>query len=143
MKNIIFLLSILLLSGCATTQTYTMTAEEVAQENAVELKGMSDKQIYKELYRIKISGAYANSKYSINELREEIFIRHPDWSQEIKNLILGSKIQLGMTTDQAFASWGYPEDINRTVGSWGTHEQWVYSSKYLYFENGVLTSWQD
>lgn len=43
-------------------------------------------------------------------------------------------------------SWGEPDDINRTTGSWGTHEQWVYGEydcDYLYFENGVLTSIQN
>ena len=35
------------------------------------------------------------------------------------------------------------KDINKTVGSWGIHEQWIYSSHFLYFENGILTSWQD
>jgi hypothetical protein len=53
-----------------------------------------------------------------------------------------------MTKDEVVASWGNPYDINRTVGSWGVHEQWVYGEnisnrKYYYFENGVLTSWQD
>jgi len=48
-----------------------------------------------------------------------------------------------MTTEQVKMSWGSPYDINRTAGSWGIHEQWVYGDKYLYFENGVLTSWQD
>jgi len=40
-------------------------------------------------------------------------------------------------------------DINRSVGAWGVHEQWVYRATpitlgiyYLYFQNGVLTSWQ-
>ena len=41
------------------------------------------------------------------------------------------------------ASWGKPDDINRSVGPWGVHEQWVYGYKYLYFEDGSLTSWQD
>ena len=43
----------------------------------------------------------------------------------------------------ALESWGQPDDINRSVGSWGVHEQWVYGDEYLYFENGKLTSWQD
>ncbi len=55
-------------------------------------------------------------------------------------------VGLGMTTEQIRASWGSPEDINRTVGSWGVHEQWVYHSPYgpyVYIEDGVVTSWQD
>ena len=50
-----------------------------------------------------------------------------------------------MTDDMARESVGKPDDINRSTGSWGVHEQWVYSQRklYLYFENGKLTSTQD
>jgi hypothetical protein len=57
--------------------------------------------------------------------------------------IFAKKIWIGMTKDMAILSWGNPETINRSVGSWGVHEQWVYGDAYLYFENGVLTSWQN
>lgn len=53
---------------------------------------------------------------------------------------------LGMTDDMALISLGMPAKQNRTIGRWGVHEQWVYSvydRLYLYFENGVLTSYQD
>lgn len=41
-------------------------------------------------------------------------------------------------------SWGEPESINKTTGSYGTHEQWVYGSyNYLYFENDKLTAIQN
>lgn len=65
------------------------------------------------------------------------------YGQTIGQKILDGKIWLGMTSDMAKASWGLPEKNNRTVGSFGVHEQWVYSSSYLYFEDGILTSWQD
>ena len=50
-----------------------------------------------------------------------------------------------MTKEQATDLLGYPNDNNRSVGSWGVHEQWVYEAQgvYLYFENGILTSYQD
>lgn len=59
--------------------------------------------------------------------------------------IVGNKqIMIGMTKEMVLDSWGDPKDINRSVGSWGVHEQWVYgNNQYLYFENGKLTSWQD
>jgi hypothetical protein len=40
-------------------------------------------------------------------------------------------------------SWGEPNNINKTSGSFGVHEQWVYKDQYLYFENGKLTTIQD
>jgi hypothetical protein len=59
------------------------------------------------------------------------------------NKILQREIWLDMTDNMAIDSWGKPDKINRSVGSWGVHEQWVYGDTYLYFEDGILTSWQD
>lgn len=81
------------------------------------------------------------------EYRQEYVKNHRNLSKRIRNCILEEKICLKMTKEQVEASWGKPRDINRTVGSWGVHEQWIYGeiphSNYLYFENGKLTSWQD
>jgi hypothetical protein len=57
--------------------------------------------------------------------------------------ILAGKIWLGMTKDMVIESWGKPEDINRTVTTYSVSEQWIYGEKYLYFDDGILTSWQD
>jgi hypothetical protein len=54
------------------------------------------------------------------------------------------KIFIGMTKDQALASWGEPERVNRTLTRGGVSEQWVYGpSTYLYFSNGRLTAAQN
>lgn len=66
------------------------------------------------------------------------------YGETIGNKIIDGKIWIGMTSEMAIDSWGAPSEKNRTVGSWGVHEQWVYGDHtYLYFENGKLTSWQD
>lgn len=54
-------------------------------------------------------------------------------------------VSIGMTAKQVRASnWGGPESINRSTGSYGTHEQWVYGGgNYIYFENGVVSSIQN
>lgn len=53
-------------------------------------------------------------------------------------------VSIGMTQEEVIQSnWGRPEHVNRTVHSFGTHEQWVYGGgNYLYFEGGRLTSMQ-
>ncbi|MDR0658815.1 MAG: hypothetical protein LBG18_07795 [Mediterranea sp.] len=59
-------------------------------------------------------------------------------------LILEGKVRIGFTAEMCRYSWGEPRGINRTTGSYGVHEQWVYgSSSYLYFENGILTTIQN
>lgn len=49
-----------------------------------------------------------------------------------------------MTDKEALKStWRKPTKINTTKNINGTSEQWVYDNyKYLYFENGILTSIQ-
>lgn len=51
------------------------------------------------------------------------------------NVILERKIEIGMTEEMVIVSWGEPNSINEA--SYG--DQWVYSSTYLYFKNGILT----
>ena len=63
--------------------------------------------------------------------------------EEIGRKLLRGDYWLGMTDEMAKISLGKPKKINRSVGSWGTHEQWVYEGIYLYFENGVLISYQN
>lgn len=56
-------------------------------------------------------------------------------------LIIAGKVRLGFSKKMCEEAWGTPNDINKSTGSWGTHEQWVYGTgNYLYFENGKLTS---
>lgn len=57
--------------------------------------------------------------------------------------ILKGIIWIEMTKEQAEASWGYLEVLNRSVGNWGTHEQCKWAEFYLYFEDGILASWQE
>lgn len=67
--------------------------------------------------------------------------------QRITSATASGKVTRGMTAAQVRSSWGDPTKINRTVGSYGVHEQWVYDrgnfrSQYVYLENGVVTSFQ-
>lgn len=52
---------------------------------------------------------------------------------------------IGQSTSDVIAnSWGYPDRINKTTNAYGVREQWVYGNgRYLYFENGVLTTIQE
>ncbi|MHB8058418.1 MAG: hypothetical protein ACYDHC_11060 [Desulfuromonadaceae bacterium] len=74
------------------------------------------------------------------------YLKNPEksFSKKALKAIKSSKIYMGMTARDVRVSWGPPKKVNRTVGNWGTHEQWVYSENtYIYIENGKVTSWQD
>ncbi len=53
--------------------------------------------------------------------------------------------KIGMTAEEVKKStWGEPKKINKTTTAYGVSEQWVYyGDKYIYLENGVVTSIQE
>lgn len=63
-------------------------------------------------------------------------------------LILKKLVCIGMTKGEVYESWGDPTSVNKTTSSYGVHEQWVYEGKnyknrYLYFEDGIVTTIQE
>ena len=64
------------------------------------------------------------------------------YGSKIAKRIMKNEIWLGMTIEQTIESIGEPNKINETVTSRGTDYQFVYEDKYLYFENGLLKSFQ-
>ena len=66
------------------------------------------------------------------------------FGKERAEQIFQHKVQIGMTADMCREAWGEPDNINRTTGSWGVHEQWCYDwGGYLYIENGKLAAIQN
>lgn len=59
------------------------------------------------------------------------------------NLILQGKVVIGMYKQQCIDAIGNPKRINRTTTATTIYEQWVYSGRSLYFENGKLVTIQD
>jgi hypothetical protein len=73
----------------------------------------------------------------------KLWQQHRDWDRRYCDAIVKRKVMAGMNPEQVRAAWGRPERINRTVVPGHTTEQWVYGETYLYFDDGLLTSWQD
>jgi len=100
--------------------------------------------------RLPVPEKYGARQYKdLNKQQKREFLKYEKgYSDSTINNILNGTVRIGMTEEQVIYSWGRPDDINRSVGSWGVDEQWIYrrgdiKSQYLYFENGKLTSWQD
>ena len=98
-----------------------------------------------------LSGCTAD-KYFI-KARQDYIDGHPERPQEIKECIKEGAIMRGMTKEEVILSWGDTIHKNKTVTSLGESEQWEYDKwlkegsdisnlQYLYFEDGVLQSWQ-
>lgn len=58
-------------------------------------------------------------------------------------LVAEGQLEIGMTKQMCRDSWGEPESINRTSTRYGNHEQWVYTTIYVYFDNGKISAIQD
>jgi hypothetical protein len=82
----------------------------------------------------------AKAEEAIAERRERLLAQY---GADATARILANRYWIGMADSMALESRGSPETVNRTVTANGTHEQWVYKDMYLYFENGILTSYQD
>ncbi len=59
------------------------------------------------------------------------------------NYISEGRIKIGMTKTMVEEAWGLPDDVNSTRGIYGSHEQWVYGNRCIYFEGNRLTTIQD
>lgn len=164
MKYAISLLAVIVvLSGCAGSpfqlarmdreQLSTVTDEQLirALENRVYKNDlMFEEAMSRGLFTNKqLIGAIGGRIYRIDMMLEEAKSRGLFTDEEIK-LIKEKKIRIGMSEEALIASWGSPRKVNRSVGRYGVHKQYVYGSHsgystptYVYVENGKVTSWQD
>jgi len=68
----------------------------------------------------------------------------PAWEKTVVKAIHERKLLPGMTKEQVVASWGTPDDFNRTITKTSADEQWFYGmTSQLYFENDVLKAWKE
>jgi hypothetical protein len=58
--------------------------------------------------------------------------QHPEISKEMRALVRGRRIQIGMPAALVRLSWGDPKRVNSTVTERGESQQWVFESSYVY-----------
>lgn len=75
--------------------------------------------------------------------REEALSRHPDWENEIQQLIRAGYLAQGMNQEQVKAAWGRPcwSCTGTTKGAWG--EAWEYATQVVFFDQeGKVLRWE-
>ena len=79
--------------------------------------------------------------------RREFVDKNPSIGKTFATDIMNGRIRIGMNKEMVIASWGRPKDINRTVTAHSVSEQWIYGTLrnriYVYFRDGIMTSFQD
>ena len=138
-----------MISTCADTSSDTPVAPATFNASAVDGPGAPADPPPSPAESLEARVANIRSMKSGDCTPPEKWVRNrlkknPEWSDDVIATTTCNRISIGMTQDQARAGWGAPEDINRSVYTFGVHEQWVYGSgNYLYFKDGILTSFQN
>ncbi|WP_430816160.1 hypothetical protein [Carboxylicivirga sp. RSCT41] len=120
--------------------------KEVNKAKIQELKREQEKQALEARKKREEEKAIAEAKrrekqrQALEQRKKDIVAKYGLINGE---KVLDGYVWIGMTKEMLIDSKGNPDDINRSVGSWGVHEQWVYHSIYVYLEDGVVTSYQD
>ncbi|HUW07221.1 MAG TPA: hypothetical protein VMW01_13265 [Williamwhitmania sp.] len=118
----------------AAAKQILIIKDKVEQEKILRGKQIEEERIANEK-KIKQENRIAQTKR-----KNDLIIKY---GQDIGLKIFDGLVWIGMTKSMLIDSRGRPKDINRTVGSWGVHEQWIYTGIYIYLENDIVTSWQD
>jgi hypothetical protein len=81
-------------------------------------------------------------KKSAAEKRSMIKEAYPQIDAGTLERLVRGEYWIGMSSEYAKISLGNPNRINSTVNARGGNEQWVYFRLNLYFDDGILTSYQ-
>lgn len=63
------------------------------------------------------------------------------YGYHLGKLFYDHKIWKGLSTENVIDSWGKPSKMNRTYNDNDLMEEWIYSKKWLLFQNDVLVNW--
>ena len=131
MKATLALITLTLVSGCASVAT-----PQRAQQ-------LDDKRLCELAYDLPRGGIYG---HRLNPIVKEEINRRALMTENEWRLAENQQIQRGMSECALLVSWGIPSKVNRSVGAWGVHSQYVYrgyrTSGYAYVENGRVSGWQ-
>ena len=85
---------------------------------------------------------YANPDVQSRQIPTERFQALIDkYGVDLAKRLYQHKVWKGISSEMARDSWGKPRQINKMYVDRGVEEEWIYSSKYLYFRDGVLVEW--
>lgn len=156
-RTLTLVLGIVFISGCFS-ESHLVTSEredQAKRERAIAAMNNAnslDVFLQVEMDNWKL-GRYSLGPNYISQKRRQWYIENKvGLSSQMKDVILAGKWQIGMNKTELLASIGLPERNNRTVFQDRVHEQLIYeidvrvprtTDIYFYFENDILTSWQD
>lgn len=115
------------------TDKYYKCLDVTLEDKSFELVLLLETEA-KQKFTFKLSTRFLNIPRIL--LRSEAESYKAKFGNSYWEAILNENVIVGFTEEMTLLSWGEPKSINRSSSS----DQWVYSSQYLYFENGILKS---
>ena len=116
---------------------YHPNANEYTTAKDIYEQGLKDQEAARKKAEAEAAKREAERRAKMKPI-ERIMEKY-NCDQETATLIHQRRVRIGMTDEQCRAALGRPRNINRSVGSYGVHEQWCYNGLYLYRRDGVLT----
>lgn len=113
------------------------------------------------MQEIEVKESYAvnnEEQIAAQKKNEEYLLRYKEkkekeyaakmFERKIANAINQQQVMIGMSATEVVRSWGKPNDINSSNGSYGSHDQYVYrrvnnETQYVFLEDGFVTSWSN
>ncbi len=151
MKNILLglsVLSILLLSGCASNTTPDYLTYKLPPPDIRDIKTLTVEDLcrirainWEERYEAKI---YKSTPEQRNILKQQLvdtdaeLKRRKAFTRREWSLIEKKEIRVGMSKNALLCSWRFPTEINRS--SYGP-DQYVYHGQYVYVSGNRVTAW--
>jgi len=134
--------SFVLLDGAAKSPTY-YHIELPSGRRDIIMKEWVDTALRKKVLVDVDPEARRKQQAKLLADRRARLIRARAWPLSIQRLVIEGKIKIEMTREQVMTAWGKPDQINHSEGDWKIYEQWIYGSTFLYFERGILKSYQE
>lgn len=118
-------------------QLETISIDEISNLNKEDNVKVEKEKLAQKKKQQQINAA---NKKKAEERRKKLIEKY---GERTADAIMKQEIFRGMSESALVESWGKPKEINSSVGSWGTHKQYVYGGgDYVYVENGIIESWQ-
>lgn len=118
-------------------------SRKFSNKNNIIAGKFMEPQAYAKQQKAKASAAKAQKEASEKAAAERVQRLIKAYGEKKANMILQGEVAIGFTKTMCREAWGSPRSVNTTETARVIHEQWVYGNgRYLYFDNGVLTSIQ-
>ena len=65
------------------------------------------------------------------------------YGKDLGSRVANGQVWKGMSEKMLEDSWGKPDKISKNKEKWGTFSQWYYGEITYFFNNGLMTDWEE